>query len=236
MAVLLNGSELHSMSHRAPGPHYYSPRTVEVSWWRKTWYFIICKEEVMGNRGDRREKYSEGFGGNFYRLFKLVNIDLMWTIWAPVEWPWKERKNVYHTTNLLQIPLLCGLQSLKYIFSAHTSCPPHSSAHFTPALLSWFCSRLALCVRVGVRGGIWFTDKILFYGQFVPIFCITKGLHRAVITCVGSRVRQSQFPSQLNHFLSVSSGKLLVVVCYPICEMMTVKVVVRVHQFIYIRC
>lgn len=51
----------------------------------------------------------------------------------------------------------------------HPTAPPTSfSSTFLSllhsTLLSWFCPKLALCVRVRVNGGILFIDKVSFYG------------------------------------------------------------------------
>lgn len=53
--------------NRAPRPYCYSLWNCASFLVKESLmlYFIICKEEGMGNRGDRREKYSEGFWGQF---------------------------------------------------------------------------------------------------------------------------------------------------------------------------
>ena len=43
-------------------------------------------------------------------------------------------------------------------------------------------------------------------------------------------------PSLTNHLLCVSLGKPLIVAHHPVCKMMTVRAVVRVHQITYIKC
>lgn len=128
-----------------------------------------------------------------------------------------------------------------HVFSAHTLLPllPPlllcSSAHFIQHFFLVLSQTHPLCKRGSQWRNLVYRQNFILW-PFCPNILYNKGfLHNGVIKSVVSRVRWSQFPSQLNHLLSMSSGKLLIVVCYPICEMVTVRVVVGGSIRLYIQ-
>lgn len=89
-----------------------------------------------------------------------------------------------------------------------------SSLHSSTSLLALPQTHFLCKSRSQWRNLVYRQNFILW--PICPNILYNEGpLHSGLIKCVDSRVRQSQFPSQLNHLLSVSSGMLLVVVCYP---------------------
>lgn len=120
----------------------------------------------------------------------------------------KERKNVCHMSTLLQTPLLSAAEPGVHVFSAHALLPLPPSPRI-PQLASLHTALLVLpqtcplCKSKSQWRSFVYRQNFILWLICPNILFNERPLCSGGIKSVGSRVRESRFPSQLDQSLTL---------------------------------